>query len=99
MRHSLSLLLLTPALAGAAAADAKPQPPGDQDAWAIAARIIRLRALDVASTGNTELAIQLESLAHGVADGRIPLADAALVMQIANAPARVAAPLTAQAKS
>jgi type V secretory pathway adhesin AidA len=49
----------------------------------IASAVIRERAHDLKSAGQSAVAVQLETLANGLADGSVTLADAALVMQIA----------------
>jgi len=56
-------------------------PPVDQ-ARLVAADIIHSRAFDLAAAGRQDLAVQLDTLAKGVKDGSVTLADAALVMQI-----------------
>ena len=77
---ALLVVLLGPALTAA------------DDATAIAARIVASRATAATSAGDTTLGAELRSLADGLAAGRISLADAALVMQIAGANRTAAAP-------
>jgi hypothetical protein len=99
------LLSCTPVLAlaqdglppGATLPGAQGAPPSAQDASAIAAQIIHQRALDLAGSGQTGLATELENLATGLTAGRISLADAALVMAIASSGQRASVPLTPEA--
>lgn len=86
-----------PPAAGAPAAHRLAVDP--HSATAIAARIIRERAIDCAGSGDTETGLQLEALADGLLNGRISLGDAALVMQIAGAGRTRGAPATAQANA
>jgi hypothetical protein len=74
------------------------------EATKIAAELIKSRALDAATAGQSEQATQLQALARGLLDGRVTLYDASLVMQIAATPripgaAAAAAPLTAEARA
>ncbi len=71
------------------------------DATAIAARIVANRATAATSAGDTTLGAELRSLADGLSAGRISLADAALVMQIAgtNRPSAPSSPAVAAAST
>jgi hypothetical protein len=84
MRHLLAVLIATCSLAaGGSAAGGLAAAEGA--ATRIASAVIHERARELRSGGQAAVAAQLEALANGLADGSVTLADAALVMQIANA--------------
>lgn len=66
----------------------------ESSAARIASAVIHERARELKAAGQPAVAAQLETLANGLADGSVTLADAALVMQIAasSSGARTAPP-------
>lgn len=78
LRPLLALLLALPFLPGALSA-------GESPATRIASAVIHERARELKHAGQPAVAAQLETLANALAEGAVTLADAALVMQIANA--------------
>lgn len=78
LRPLLALLVVVPFLPGTL-------PAGESPATRIASAVIHERARELRTAGQPAVAAQLEALANGLAEGSVTLADAALVMQIANA--------------
>lgn len=78
LRPLLALLVVVPFLPGTLSA-------GESPATRIASAVIHERARELRTAGQSAVAAQLEALANGLAEGSVTLADAALVMQIANA--------------
>ena len=81
LRPLLAVLFATSSVTGGLSATLS---AAESPATRIASAVIHERARELRAGGQPAVAAQLETLANGLADGSVTLADAALVMQIAT---------------